>query len=905
MIILHINNNKYETNKSNNLLQTCLSLDIDIPYFCWHPALGSAGVCRLCAVKQYNNFQDNAGRIVMSCMTSVENNMIISTIDKEAKIFRKGIIELLMIHHPHDCPICEEGGNCHLQDMTVMNRHYKRRFIFPKRVHYNQNLGHFISHNMNRCIGCYRCVRYYKDYSGGTDFGVYGISNKIYFGRFQDGQLENECSGNLIEVCPTGVFTDKLSLDNYNRKWDLQYAPSVCQHCCIGCNIIVGEKYGKVSKIENRYHKNINQYFLCDLGRFGYTYTTSENRITQPMYVTRLKNTPLHERYAIKKITSILKKTNRVIGIGSIRSSIENNFALLKLVGKDNFCSGMSLIYHKCVRLIIDILKNSGIYTPTLREIENYDMVLIIGEDITQTSPRLALSIRQLNNNKRTTDHSDFCIPKWHSTALFNISNNKNYIYILHTHETKLDEISALNYHSTVRDQEILSSIILNKINNIHSVIHEKKSYLKKIASAITTALLSCKKPLIISGLHSGSLNLIRYAANIAKGLQNIKKHVGLVLLTSAVNSIGVGLMTDMSLNHACDIILKEKIDTVVVLENDLYRHVLRDKIHLVLKKVKNIIVFDHRFTQTAYNSNLFFPTTNFSESTGTVVNYEGRAQRFFAVFDPLTYDSKICILEGWKWLYKIYNNLNNITNYKNEFDTVVQDYTKDITFFKKIKFLAPNAKFRLFNQKIARYPHRASSRTAIFSMLNIHEPGQKKDSNTMFNFSMEGIQQPDQKSSSYIPFYWSPGWNSLHSWNKYIFQGKEYNSGIRLFKSYNFRKEYFLHNMQYNDKNNISNKKWIVVPYYLIFCNEELIHNTDYFKKKYSIGPALLNTKYQNLLNLKYNSVIKFSYLGNIFTFVVHFSKSLPLQHIGLPVGFPNIPLDLIGCGIEHIRGV
>ena len=137
--------------------------------FCWHPALGSVGACRQCAVKQYQNAEDTRGRLVMSCMTPAADGTFISIDDSEAKEFRESVVEWLMTNHPHDCPVCEEGGNCHLQDMTVMTGHSFRRYRFTKRTHRNRDLGPFISHEMNRCIACYRCVRYYKDYADGKD----------------------------------------------------------------------------------------------------------------------------------------------------------------------------------------------------------------------------------------------------------------------------------------------------------------------------------------------------------------------------------------------------------------------------------------------------------------------------------------------------------------------------------------------------------------------------------------------------------------------------------------------------------------------------------------------------------------------------------------------------------------
>src|SRR5690606_16428367 len=270
MATSHVDGKAYEVDGADNLLHACLSLGLDIPYFCWHPALHSVGACRQCAVRQFSDENDTRGRLVMSCMTPAADNTWISIDDEEARAFRASVIEWLMINHPHDCPVCEEGGHCHLQDMTVMTGHNRRRYRFTKRTHRNQYLGPFIAHEMNRCIACYRCVRYYGDYAGGTDLGVFGAHDNVYFGRVEDGVLESEFSGNLTEVCPTGVFTDLIHSERYTRKWDMQYAPSICHACSAGCNISPGERYGEIRRIENRFNGAVNHYFLCDRGRFGY-----------------------------------------------------------------------------------------------------------------------------------------------------------------------------------------------------------------------------------------------------------------------------------------------------------------------------------------------------------------------------------------------------------------------------------------------------------------------------------------------------------------------------------------------------------------------------------------------------------------------------------------------------------
>jgi NADH-quinone oxidoreductase subunit G len=269
LAIIYIDDKPHHADTKQNLLHACVSLGFDLPYFCWHPALGSVGACRQCAVKQFRTPDDKHGRLVMACMTPAVEGTRISIHDPEAVAFRAGIIEGMMQNHPHDCPVCDEGGECHLQDMTVMTGHNYRRYDFRKRTFRNQYLGPFVNHEMNRCIQCYRCVRFYREYAGGNDFNVFGIRNIAYFGRYQDGVLESEFAGNLDEVCPTGVFTDATHKHHYTRKWDLQFAPSVCVHCGLGCNISPGERYGTLRRIVNRYHGDINGYFLCDRGRHG------------------------------------------------------------------------------------------------------------------------------------------------------------------------------------------------------------------------------------------------------------------------------------------------------------------------------------------------------------------------------------------------------------------------------------------------------------------------------------------------------------------------------------------------------------------------------------------------------------------------------------------------------------
>src|SRR5699024_10678676 len=322
MATVYIDGNEHEVEDGKNMLEVCLSLGYDLTYFCWHPALDSVGACRQCAVMNYKDEEDTRGRLTMACMLAANDGTRISISAQRAHDFREGNIESLMINHPHDCPVCDEGGECHLQDMTIMAGHNYRRFRFKKRTHLNQDLGPFLNHEMNRCIQCYRCVRFYNDYAGGKDFGVFASKGNVYFGRSEARTLENEFSGNLVEVCPTGVFTDKTLRRHYTRKWDLSNAPSICHQCGLGCNIISSERYGTIRRVLSRYNGDVNGYFLCDRGRFGYEYTNSEHRIKEPQ---KKEDDEFHALSMVdskEELKTLTTSGKKLIGIGSPRASL-------------------------------------------------------------------------------------------------------------------------------------------------------------------------------------------------------------------------------------------------------------------------------------------------------------------------------------------------------------------------------------------------------------------------------------------------------------------------------------------------------------------------------------------------------------------------------------------------------
>ncbi|QJC36651.1 NADH-quinone oxidoreductase subunit NuoG [Enterobacteriaceae endosymbiont of Donacia simplex] len=903
MININIEGQLYKVNEKDNLLKICLSLGFNLPYFCWHPILGSIGSCRQCAIKQYDNFKKN-GQIIMSCMSSPIKNSYILINDKDSINFRKKNIELLMLNHPHDCPVCDEGGSCHLQDMTVMSGHNIRRYNFTKRKYKNQYLGPFISHTMNRCITCYRCLRFYKNYSDGKDFNVFGSKDNIYFGRYLDGKLKNPFSGNLIEICPTGVFTDKTYNTNYARKWDLQYAPSICQHCSLGCNISIGERYGQLSSIQNRFHEKINHYFLCDRGYFGYGYIFLKNNPIKIIYYKNNKKFILNDKKIIKKIANLISKSKKIVGIGSPRASIESNFILKKLVGKNNFYLGILKNEQEQINYIIKILQNKNIYFPTLSEIEDYDAILILGEDLTNTNPRAALAVRQaVKNNLDIKTNKK--IPYWNFDAILNLRNQSiNPLIITSNDKTLLDDISFWNYYAPTSNQSKFAFILANYIknNNINFSLNDKK--LKNKLLKIKEILLNAKKPLIISGTGASSIELIAASYAIAQALKEKKKNVGLFYVLNKVNSMGVNLIKGKSL---CDLFIKSKsnnfnIDTIIIMENDLYFYEEKNKLNNFFSKISNIIVLDHIFTKTMKKAHIILPVSNFIESNGTVINNECRAQRFFQVYKPSFYNKKNDRKSSWKWIYKIYAKLKNLNN-KITLDDIIKKCEKYIPILNGISLASPNSTYKIYNRKFARSPARYSGRTSILSNINIHEPQQPEDNDTIFNFSMEGNYNSNI-NCKHIPFLWSPGWNSsqsLHKFQKEIGVSSKYGStGFKI-----FRKKHYIVKIKkdnYNYEFVLSNKL-IIISHYTLFHSNSLIQKSPLIQKYFPNHYVFLNKKDAKKLEILDNNLIELHCLNNFFILKACISEFLHQGFISIPLGVKKIPLSFLGKTIEKIK--
>ncbi|GLZ88918.1 NADH-quinone oxidoreductase subunit G [Metapseudomonas resinovorans] len=898
MATIHVDGKTLEVDGADNLLQACLSLGLDIPYFCWHPALGSVGACRQCAVKQYTDENDKRGRLVMSCMTPATDNSWISIDDEEAKQFRASVVEWLMTNHPHDCPVCEEGGHCHLQDMTVMTGHNARRYRFTKRTHQNQELGPFIAHEMNRCIACYRCVRYYKDYAGGTDLGVYGAHDNVYFGRVEDGVLESEFSGNLVEVCPTGVFTDKTHSERYNRKWDMQFAPSICQGCSSGCNISPGERYGEIRRIENRFNGSVNQYFLCDRGRFGYGYVNREDRPRQPL----LGNQRLGLDAALDKAAELLKG-KRVIGIGSPRASLEGNFALRELVGAENYYTGIAASELANLRLIREILQNGPLPVPTLREVEKHDAIFVLGEDLTQTAARMALALRQAVKGKATEIAASMKIQDWHMAAVQNVAQDAlNPLFIASVAATRLDDIAAESVHAAPADLARIGFAVAHAIDPSAPAVEGLEDEASELVKRIADALINAKRPLVISGASLGEKALIEAAANIASALKNREKNGSISLVVPEANSMGLALFGGESVDAALEALTAGKADAVVVLENDLYRRADAAKVDAALAAAKVVIVADHQHTATVERAHLVLPAASFAEGDGTLVSLEGRAQRFFQVFDPTYYDANILVREGWRWLHALHSTLLGKTVDWTQLDQVTSACADSSPLLAGIRDAAPTASFRIKGMKLAREPHRYSGRTAMRANISVHEPRQPQDKDSAFAFSMEGYAGTKEDRQQ-IPFAWSPGWNSPQAWNKFQDEVGGHlragDPGVRLIEAKGQALPWYSINAAFNP----AQGTWQAVPLHHLFGSEENSSRAAPVQERIPQPYVALAKDEADRLGVNDGALLALTVNGQTLRLPLAIKEEMGIGLIGLPAGLPGIPAVFAGAIVTAVQ--
>ncbi|HEX6996100.1 MAG TPA: NADH-quinone oxidoreductase subunit NuoG [Gammaproteobacteria bacterium] len=885
---IYVDNREYPAAPEKNLLEHCLALGFDLPYFCWHPAMGSVGACRQCAVKQYRDENDTHGRIVMACMTPATDGTRIGLDEPEARDFRARVIEWLMVNHPHDCPVCEEGGECHLQDMTVMTGHNYRRYRGLKRTHRNQYLGPFLNHEMNRCIACYRCVRFYQDVAGGDDLRAFATHHHVYFGRHEDGVLESEWSGNLAEVCPTGVFTDKPFSDHYVRKWDLQSAPSICPHCSVGCNISAQERYGRLRRIVNRYNGDVNGYFICDRGRFGYGYVNGAARVRAPLARTgRGALEPVAAEAALARAVEML--AGRVIGIGSPRASLEANFALQRLVGADNFYVGVPAADARLLSTVASIRNDGATRVPSIADAAAADAVLVLGEDVPNTAPRLALALREAARQRQKAIAAALEIPAWLDQPVRTAGLDQwSPLFVATADATRLDGIAERTHRAPPDEIARLGFAIARRIDPSAPDVAELSPDAAALAEHIAAALADAGHPLVVSGTGAGDVAVIEAAANVALALGAKRgRAVDLALVVPECNSLGLALLGGRNLDDALERADAQPIRAAVVLENDLERRLSRSALDRLRARLEHLIVVDHTLHGTARAADLVLPAAAFAEGDGTLSSSEGRAQRFYQVYVP-----EGDIRESWRWLAEMIRRRGERCTWQT-LDDVTTECAESVAPLARITAAAPGATFRIVGKPIARESARYSGRTAMRANVEIRERKPPPDPDAPLAFSMEGYYGT-RTPPALMPYHWAPGWNSnqqsVQKFKDETGRLRGGNPGVRLFEpSDGAARRYFDGVPPPSDR---AEDAFRVVPLYHVFGSDELSAASPPIAERVPEPYVAVSADDAHARGLDAGRIVEVALGDALVTLPIRVSPTLAPGVIGVPRGLPGLPV-------------
>jgi NADH-quinone oxidoreductase subunit G len=262
--------------EGTSLLEAARTVGVLIPHYCYHPGLPVAGVCRMCLVEV-----EKAPKLAPACATSVADGQIVHVHSEKAREARKGVLEMLLINHPLDCPICDQAGECELQDYTFQEGRKDSRYKEPKRFNPVEDFGGDVVYVPNRCILCTRCVRFMDDVAQEPVLNVSERGDRAYIGKFEGKDLTHPWAGNVVELCPVGALLSKDFL-NKARAWELDRTASICPNCTQGCNAIIETRDNTVVRMRPRANSEVNDYFLCDAGRLDYRWMNGPNRLELP-----------------------------------------------------------------------------------------------------------------------------------------------------------------------------------------------------------------------------------------------------------------------------------------------------------------------------------------------------------------------------------------------------------------------------------------------------------------------------------------------------------------------------------------------------------------------------------------------------------------------------------------------
>jgi NADH-quinone oxidoreductase chain G len=392
MISLTIDDRTVEVADGTTILEAAEAVGISIPTFCYHKRLMPFGACRMCVVE----VEQMKGRLIPSCSTPAANGMVVNTNTPEVRKARKTLLELLLVHHPLDCPVCDKGGECKLQDLVYEYEVSSNRFIDRKFNQPVESASHLIERNVNRCVLCGMCARVCEETVGVSEISFVSRGFKTRIGTDFDRVLDCEFCGECVNICPVGALTDKL-FKYKARSWELARTNTVCSYCSTGCTITLGVKHNRIYRVIGDDSIGVNRGSLCAKGRFGYGYVSSPERINSPLVKKGgdglVRATWAEALGKVAEGLGAVKQKHGPGGIGGICSDrLTNEEAYLfqkflrTAVGTNNIDHAGGYTYSGLMKGLRPVLGMTA-GTATLNDIRNADTVFIVRSQLSETHP--------------------------------------------------------------------------------------------------------------------------------------------------------------------------------------------------------------------------------------------------------------------------------------------------------------------------------------------------------------------------------------------------------------------------------------------------------------------------------------------------------------------------------------
>jgi len=394
MIKVTIDGNTYEAEPGQMLIDVADSAGIEIPRFCYHKKLSVAANCRMCLVDV-----EKAPKPLPACATPVMDGMVVQTRSEKAQSAQKSVMEFLLINHPLDCPICDQGGECELQDVAMGYGQDSSRFVELKRVVSDKDLGALISTEMTRCIHCTRCVRFGTEIAGIREMGATGRGEHTRIGTYIENSVDSELSGNMIDVCPVGALTAKPFRFN-GRAWEMKQYSSIAPHDGLGSNIYMHTRRNEVLRVVPKENEAVNEVWLSDRDRFSYEALKSDKRLLHPMIKRNGQwqqtdwETALN--YAVQGLRNAIEQhgVNSIGGLASPTSTLEELYLFQKLLRG----LGSPNIDHRLHQMDFSDQEQAPLYPSLGQSIENLektDAALLIGTHLRKEQPLLNHRLRK------------------------------------------------------------------------------------------------------------------------------------------------------------------------------------------------------------------------------------------------------------------------------------------------------------------------------------------------------------------------------------------------------------------------------------------------------------------------------------------------------------------------------